>query len=193
MMTRLTRILGGAVLFAVSSGCGILPARPPEGVRHFVLSTLPCSKEEFSVSPVSRAWIEASSSLQTSEIMYQRTRLERGFYQYASWIEPIPDRLRSIIEDALACHGIYRPQRNGRILRIHVREFYHSALEEPGEAIIKMDVTLTDGPGGTVLSLTQVASSVPVTDFSSLGAVTALDRATHEAVEKILAWLKTVP
>lgn len=173
-------------------GCNILPAPPADGIRHFVLSNLPCDQEKFTVPQIVRTWVDTSASLQTSAIMYEKSRLERGFYQYAFWIEPVPDRLKSIVEDALTCHGIYSSQKNGRVLKLFVRDFYHKAMAQPGEVVVRVDVTLLDGSGGSTIGNTQITSTKPVTAFSSSGAVEALDVATHDVVQQILSWLRTI-
>lgn len=178
-------------LFVVSilAGCGLFPSQPTGGVRHFVLSTVPCPEHQFDIPAIAGVSVEAASSLQTSQIMYQKSKLERGYYQYAFWIESVPDRLRTVYDEALACHEHSGVKKDSRVLHLNVRDFYHQAYDPPGEVIVKIDVSITDGPGGAILETTQVSSTVPVEEFSSLGAVQAFDKATHEVVLKSLQWL----
>lgn len=144
-------------------------------------------------------WIDVlpgSSFYEAISIAYSRAPAERAYYQFASWTEPVAQRLSRIVERDLRARKVFAEvgaigggSRAQLYLRIVVNDFFHDAAVEPGVVRIGFSAELVEVATRRALGRRDFSRSEPVARADAAGAVAAFDTAVAGALDELAGWL----
>jgi len=186
----------GLTLAGLLAGCGGLSAPPAH--RYFVLESAPTRLAPGALQRDAMLLVApttASSFYDTQEIIYSRRSGERAYYQLSSWTEP-PDRsLATLLTARLALGGAFRGAvetassvRGSLLLRTHLVELYHDAVEAPGVARVTLTAELSDPAGRSLLAQRSFSASAPVATYDAAGAVQGFGQAFGQLLDEVAVW-----
>lgn len=193
----LTFLMFGLSAFYLSACSSLLGGRAP-ATRMFVLAAADCSN--FPEKPVINTPIivpqpRASYSLAGQRILFANTGAERSAYQFAEWLEPLPDMARKALVKKLECARIgtmviSQPDRadHGLGLSIELIEFYHDTEVVPGHAEVSIKGQLTDLNAQRTKATVTISKRADVKSYDIDGASTALGEALNAALDELVAW-----
>lgn len=181
------------------SGCAF-PLRGGEHVQEYVLeleeSTLPISTQSVERTLLIR---DATSPgfLNTRKIAFSGSKYSIGSYQYASWIEPPPKRLTTLLaaklEDMRLFQFVVRQTSGARAdfqINMELHEFYHDITTKPGKVHIGLRVELIDLKRRKVIASSNFTRIVGVEKYHVRGAVDAFNRAVNELLVDLVTWIE---
>lgn len=144
-------------------------------------------------------WIDVlpgSSFYEGLSMAYSRAPAERAYYQFASWTEPVAQRLARIVERDLRARKVFADvglvgdgSRAQLYLRIMVNDFYHDAAIEPGVARVAFSAELVDTATRRTLGRRDFSQVAPVGQADAAGAVAAFDIAVAHALDELAGWV----
>lgn len=197
---RFIAILGSVVLLSACISFG----PEPQEVVTYVLHAPPCDGAESagsrtgSTGDAYRLWLVPASARQliySSKILFAPDPYRRGHYQYATWAEPPPERLTLLLENRLACEGLFslistRTVPSDLILYTEIIELYHDSTTAPGREVVRVRAELVDGESGNLIGGREFERETELESFDARGAVEAASRAVAEIIDEIVAWLR---
>ena len=186
----------GLALAALLAGCGGLS--PPPAHRYFVLEMAPSRLVPGALQRDTILLVApttASSFYDTQEIIYSRRSGERAYYQLSSWTEPPNRSLATLLTARLALGGAFRGAvetassvRGSLLLRTHLVELYHDAVEAPGVARVTLTAELSDPAGRSLLAQRSFSASAPVATYDAAGAVQGFGQAFGQLLDEVAVW-----
>ncbi len=195
---RIARAIAGVAVASLLAGCiSIGPGDPTPLVWYELAPPLP--PETAAQADPRGLWIDVlpgSSFYEAVSIAYSRAPAERAYYQFASWTEPVAERLARIVERDLRARklfaevGVIGGGSKARLyLRIVVRDFYHDVAVEPGVARVAFSAELIDPATRRNLGRHDFSQAAPVGRADAAGAVAAFDIAVASALDELAGWL----
>jgi cholesterol transport system auxiliary component len=137
----------------------------------------------------------AASFYDSQEIIYSRRPGERAYYQLSSWTEPPNRSLATLLTARLALGGAFRGAvetassvRGSLLLRTHLVELYHDAVEAPGVARVTLTAELSDPAGRSLLAQRSFSASAPVATYDAAGAVQGFGQAFGQLLDEVAVW-----
>src|SRR5690606_17398003 len=124
---------------------------------------------------------------------------ERAYYQFASWTEPVAERLGRILERDLRVRQLFAEV--GRVgagakaqlyLRIVLNDFYHDAAVEPGVVRVAFSAELVDITTRRSLGRRDFSQATALGEANAAAAVVAFDIAVAAAFDELAQWLAQV-
>jgi len=186
----------GLTLAGLLAGCGGLSAPPAH--RYFVLESAPTRLAPGALQRDAMLLVApttASSFYDTQEIIYSRRSGERAYYQLSSWTEPPNRSLATLLTARLALGGAFRGAvetassvRGSLLLRTHLVELYHDAVEAPGVARVTLTAELSDPAGRSPLAQRSFSASAPVATYDAAGAVQGFGQAFGQLLDEVAVW-----
>ena len=186
----------GLTLAGLLAGCGGLSAPPAH--RYFVLESAPTRLAPGALQRDAMLLVApttASSFYDTQEIIYSRRSGERAYYQLSSWTEPPNRGLATLLAARLALGGAFRGAvetassvRGSLLLRTHLVEIYHDAVEAPGVARVTLTAELSDPAGRSLLAQRSFSASAPVATYDAAGAVQGFGQAFGQLLDEVAVW-----
>jgi ABC-type uncharacterized transport system auxiliary subunit len=186
----------GLTLAGLLAGCGGLSAPPAH--RYFVLESAPTRLAPGALQRDAMLLVApttASSFYDTQEIIYSRRSGERAYYQLSSWTEPPNRSLATLLTARLALGGAFRGAvetassvRGSLLLRTHLVELYHDAVEAPGVARVTLTAELSDPAGRSLLAQRSFSASAPVATYDAAGAVQGFGQAFGQLLDEVAVW-----
>ena len=186
----------GLALAALLAGCGGLGSSAPR--RYFVLEAAPTG---LAPGPLRHdavllvAPTTAGSFYDSQDIVYSRRLGERAFYQLSSWTEPPHRSVASLLKARLAWGGAFRAVaesgsgvRGSLLLRTHLIELYHDAVDSPGAVRLVLRAELSDVAGRSLLGQRNFEATVPAPSYDAVGAVQAAGRGLGQLLDEVAAW-----
>jgi ABC-type uncharacterized transport system auxiliary subunit len=197
-MRRAARRIAAVAAAGMLAGCISIGPGDPTPLTWYELAT-PLPAETSSRTDPRGLWIDVlpgSSFYEATSIAYSRAPAQRAYYQFASWTEPVAQRLARIVErDLRARRGfaevgaIGGGSRAELYLRIVVNDFYHDAAVEPGIARVTFSAELLDLATRRNLGRRAFSHAAPVGEADAAGAVAAFDVAVAAALDELAGWL----
>lgn len=137
----------------------------------------------------------SSQLLNSQKILFTSDGVEQGFYQFASWAEPPPKRVTSLLLQALEDSHIFdavlfastSAAADYQIVTELV-ECVHDIKESPGVARVRIRVEMINISSRELAGQRTFNKEVPVQSYDARGAVDAMTAAMHELVKEILEW-----
>ena len=186
----------GLTFAGLLAGCSGLSAPPAH--RYFVLETAPTRLAPGALQRDAMLLVApttASSFYDTQEIIYSRRSGERAYYQLSSWTEPPNRSLATLLTARLALGGAFRGAvetassvRGSLLLRTHLVELYHDAVEAPGVARVTLTAELSDPAGRSLLAQRSFSASAPVATYDAAGAVQGFGQAFGQLLDEVAVW-----
>ena len=186
----------GLTFAGLLAGCSGLSAPPAH--RYFVLESAPTRLAPGALQRDAMLLVApttASSFYDTQEIIYSRRSGERAYYQLSSWTEPPNRSLATLLTARLALGGAFRGAvetassvRGSLLLRTHLVELYHDAVEAPGVARVTLTAELSDPAGRSLLAQRSFSASAPVATYDAAGAVQGFGQAFGQLLDEVAVW-----
>ena len=137
----------------------------------------------------------SSQLINSQKILFTSDGVEQGFYQFASWAEPPPKRVTSLLLQALEDSHIFdavlfastSAAADYQIVTELV-ECVHDIKESPGVARVRIRVEMINLSSRELAGQKTFSKEVPVQSYDARGAVDAMTAAMHELVKEILDW-----
>ncbi len=199
-MSANRRLFRGATIGAIAfaAGCSIAPGLEPTEERNYQLvgsedgvSLAAACPRSLNIRPMF-----ANSFLGSRKIVFGKRANERGFYQYAAWLEAPPLRLVSLLEQKLERSGGFTSisllssgARADLELSLELREFYHDISNEPGVGRVEVRAELLELHRRDVLASRTFTATAAARQYSSEGAVNALSEASQTVVADMTHWI----
>lgn len=176
---------------AALAGCsGILGEA--RGVSYYTIQHEDCVVDEgSSAAVVEVSDFESEPFLNGARIVFSRSRLERGFYQFSNWSKSPPEAVSDLLRRGIECDSALSLALPGVapdiMLHGELIDFRHDIESEPGVARVEIKVIaeLSDRSESRYFRY-----AVAVPDFSAAGAVQAFSQATTQFESELLQWLK---
>src|SRR5690606_11273258 len=201
-MNRVVRRCAGAMATMVGAGAlagciSIGPGDPTPHAWYELSAPLPAEVATRTDSRGLRVDVLPGSTFyEAIAIAFSRAPGERAYYQFASWTEPVAQRLARITTRDLRERKLFadvdmvgRGSPAGLYLRLVVQDFYHDAAVEPGVARVAFSAELVDPATRRNLGRWDFSQAVPVGQADAAGAVAAFDVAVARALDELAAWL----
>lgn len=190
--------IGLTLVVTLLAGCVSLVTPPTTPMTTYVLSVPPHppvdrpNDTQTSLLYVPR--VTAPAYLDGTRLIFSRDELTRNSYQFATWAEPLPARLTTLIVEAIGATGHFKAvtRQTGAVssdfaLHVDILDFRHSAEQLPGDAIVALRGTVTDLKRGALVRTITTTKIVPVTEGTARGAVVALGEATGQSLAELAA------
>lgn len=131
-------------------------------------------------------------------IVYSRAPSQRAYYQFASWTEPVAQRLGRVVVDDLRVRGLFTEvegvgarARADLHLQLVVADFYHDAEREPGVVRVRFSAELRDRRRA-LLGQREFRLDAPVEQAEAAAAVRGFDSAVAQGLGELAQWLAQV-
>lgn len=181
------------------TACAI--TRRPPAVEFFVLDPAMSFAEAPLNNPqairrIAVAEVEASRLLRDTKIVFARDKYSRGWYQYAEWEEPVPQKLLRLIKRALEQTAQFTavtdsPALNSNTwtLNINLDDFYHDTTTQPGEVIVQLSASLSAPTSSSQLKMKNFKLTRQAKAYDAHGAVLSMNEAVEEILNVLVAWI----
>ncbi|TCJ14711.1 hypothetical protein EZJ19_09000 [Parasulfuritortus cantonensis] len=182
------------------AGCSALPG-PAQPVTYYVLNDPgPVQPAQAPLPGVLLLReMDVPAFYQEARLAYSRTPGTRGHYEFAYWVEPPAKRLTWLLRQRLEASGAFAgvaPLAGGIVgdyqLNTRLIDFYHDAATPPGNVLLLIEAELVRRDKGSLLGRRIFVAQVPVARYDAAGAAAAMDLATTQVLEDIVAWLAKV-
>lgn len=190
--------LAGIAVAAALAGCISIGPGDPTPRTWYELAMPPTAEPAPRTDPRS-LWIDVlagSSFYEAVAIAFSRAPAQRAYYQFASWTEPVDERLARIVERNLRDRKLFADvgtvgggTRAQLYLRIVVKDFYHDAAVEPGVARVAFSVELLEVATRRILGREDFSRDAPVAQADAASAVAAFDVAVAGTLDELADWL----
>lgn len=192
-------ILAAIFLGMLLSGCSFQLGGSATAKSFYTLGRIdPASVAHFERRP-QRLLIRdplASGFINSQKILFSRDPLERGQYQFASWVDTPPKLFGDLLERALDLSGLFLTiARQSSVtkadlqLNTDIEEFYHDTSDEPGVARIEIAAELVDFRERVIIASKRFTKAVPVKDYDARGAAEAFSKGIREILAEMTEWL----
>jgi len=194
------RTLIGALVGLLLTGCSFSLLEPSnERTRQFILideravdeAPPPTGKLGITVGEV-----VAPVHLDGDRILFTDSPLARSAYQFATWIEPPPARIRTLIAERLSSSGMFRRVSTAGgeagvdlILSLELSELCHDVSNPPGRAVVHLKSEMMRARDRSVLATRSFKRSLPLSHYSAEGAVTAFSGALTSIIDELVNWV----
>lgn len=139
----------------------------------------------------------ATPFLSGRKIIFGENTQTRGFYQFASWVEPIPKRFAAILRETLRKSGDFRSVSRASLsahgdleLVTELVECYHLISNPPGTVFVVIEADLIQPLSGNVLAHQRFEKQIQSPTFDAEGSVKATQEAFYDIIDQISAWAK---
>lgn len=193
------RIISPALIALLLTGCSLSLIEPGrEGTEQFILI------DEHAVADPAPATgtlgiavgeVAAPVHLDGDRILFTNSPLTRSAYQFATWIEPPPARIRTLIAERLSSSGVFRPVSTAGgeagidlTLALQLSELYHDVSTRPGLAVIRLKGEVLRAGDRRVIATRSFTRSTELTEYSARGAVSALSSALTSIIDELVRW-----
>lgn len=139
----------------------------------------------------------ASPFLSGRKIIFASSPRVRGYYQFASWVEPLPKQFSSLLLESLRRSNLFRTiakstlsARGDMELVTELVDCFHTTSNPPGMVEIVVDADLIDSRTGVVLAHKRFQKSVPSQTFDVEGAVLGIQSGVYLIINDIRNWLQ---
>ena len=137
----------------------------------------------------------SNALLGSKRIVFAPKPYERGFYQYASWVEPPPQRLTAVLRHALesakefsSVSDLGSGIRAGLVLNTELVEFSHDVEQSPGRVVVSVDADLVEASTREVIKARTFSCSHQVEDFTANGAVKSFIACSEKIIAEVVKW-----
>lgn len=198
MRSRHVRAITVALFAAAAAGCSVLFGLNAEYTVFYQLPS-PTDVEEVEHELPYRLVLPDARGVgfvSTPRIVFTKSTFEQGYYQFASWVEPPPQRITTLILEELRRTGAF--QTVSRVgsgvvgdlqLNLELRDFSHYLDSPPGKGRMEIAAELVDLTTHQSLGQRRFESEAPAASFDSAGAVAALSTVSSTLVKEIVAWV----
>jgi ABC-type uncharacterized transport system auxiliary subunit len=175
--------------------------RQPTAIQFFVLDpTISLAHHPAGdARPVRRiavAEVEASRLLRDTKIVFAKDSISRGWYQYAEWEEPVPQKLFRLIKKALEQTSQFAAvtdsptlSSNAWSLKINLDEFYHDTKTQPGEVVVQLSASLTAPTSSSQLKTKIFKETRKAKTYDAHGAVLSMNEVVEEILQVLVEWI----
>ncbi|OVE80284.1 hypothetical protein BVY02_00680 [bacterium J17] len=187
------------------TGCSLLPDFSPTERRQFLLAdtgaeNIDSNTEESFAEILLIRYPRASGLVNSHKIVFGRSDIARGSYQYSLWVDPPPQRFEQILRNRIQASKLFSGvvttdssvlgelQLNSEIL-----EFYHDVRKEPGEVVVRVRCDLVDLRTRSLMASKEFESIVVSETYDVDGAVKASVEAVNKIADEITIWLTSLP
>ena len=197
------RLLIASLVYMVMIGCSWPISPPTESRSYFVLQTKPFELGGKTLVSIPATILvrdtRAVPFINGRKIVFARSDISRGYYQFASWAVPPPraftDILVEKLEEATIFQSVARQSSAVSFeyqLNTEIAEFYHGITNAPGEVVISVNVELVDFEQRRIIGKKVFERSEPAESFDVQGAVIGFERATNVLVDELIFWISEI-
>lgn len=199
MNSRRLLIFCFALTLIAPSGCGPLLGAQRADQSFFVLiDDGKVSEQTFNRYPLHLLIrdTKANSFINSHKIIFSEETSTRGYYQFARWVEPPPDRFTLLLIDRLERAEIFNTVSRlassslGDIqLNTEITEFYHNIDSMPGEVVIRVNAEVLNLGNRKKVLKKNFSKKIEVESYSASGAVDAFSIAVNQLLDEMLTWV----
>lgn len=144
---------------------------------------------------------KANRFINSHKIIFSEKEYTRGYYQFAHWVEPPPERFTLLLINRLERAEVF-----GNVSRLasstlgdlqintEIVEFYHNIADMPGDVVIRVNAELFDLKDRRSSQKKSFSRSVEVSSYSAAGAVKAFSKGVNEILDEMVVWVgESVP
>ncbi|RZB34560.1 MAG: cholesterol transport system auxiliary component [Desulfobacteraceae bacterium Eth-SRB1] len=175
---------------------------PPAPKKYYVLNDAPhIGIRSFARRPFSIMVRQATAPpmIDSCKIIFSDNPSTRGFYRFASWVEPPPKRFtfllaRRMEEADLFASVLRRPMAVPIDLQLCLElcDFYHDISNKPGAVKISVRMTLIDSRRQVMVANKCFSMSGEVDSFDAAGAVRGFDQTVSKILDQVVVWLDEI-
>jgi cholesterol transport system auxiliary component len=200
-LSRTAKRLAVVLAAGLLAGCISIGPGDPTPLTWYELSAAPPAETAPRTVP-SGLWVDAvpgSEFYEAASIAFSRAPGQRAYYRFASWTEPVANRLARLVERDLRARKAFLDvatigdgARADLYLRLVVDDFFHDAVVEPGTVRVAFSAELVDTASRRRIARKEFRRAAPVAEANAASAVAAFDVAVAGALEELAAWLANV-
>jgi len=137
----------------------------------------------------------ASGFYDTDQLIFSRSADTRGQYQFARWTERPGKRFADLMRARLDRQGIWHVSAGGGYVRsdmlldTELVEFYHDAVNNPGQMRLVLRAELVDMKQRKLLGRRVFEQQVPLASYDAAGAAQASSQAVGRVLDDLTVWL----
>ena len=189
-------------------GCSYLIAPPLEKSLVTLTPVIPCAPKEESTTGKTPSpqrgvlllrGVTASSLIDSSKIIFNRTPETRGAYQLTAWSESPTRQLSELLFRTFNCKPGFRAVTKGLepvsadvSLTTEIVELRHDLSVSPGKALLGVRVELIDLRTRTLLGSTIFEYATPLEDDDAKNARTGLSNSVGVFLAWVVRWVDTL-
>ncbi|MCB0310505.1 MAG: membrane integrity-associated transporter subunit PqiC [Bdellovibrionales bacterium] len=179
-------------------GCSLWPENNATPKNFFQLEGNSCSKAQKTLSTKSLLLnqIYTSPPFNTNSIIFKKTELSLGSYQYSFWVAPISSQLAEILLEEIECAGLFRNVTirsrtilPDLILNAELLDFTHVTSKTPSEVSVALRLELIDQAQRRIIGSKLLKERETVEGFNAQAAVRSFSRASSRILKESVKWL----
>ena len=140
--------------------------------------------------------VSSSPLVSTQRIIFGDDPTTRGYYQFAFWAEPPPQRFSQLLQRKLELAGLFESvaTRTSATLadyqiNTEIINFYHNIEDRPGRAEVTLRVALVDLSTRNIIASRYFTKSIRASAYNVGGAVKGFTQAVNEILIELVDWL----